>query len=147
MNHPDTPLTPLSPKVSPEENRRFFNFHFSKTNKLKNFCNNMDTIKQLDDEITLFKSKICNNSFMKKLNFENSAEFWKTEYQSEMPKLAELYFILNNIPSTSASIERFFSIAGIVNEKRRLRMRNDLITQRTMIKANMEVLENCILSH
>ena len=84
---------------------------------------------------------------MKKLNFENSAEFWKTEYQSEMPKLAELYFILNNIPSTSASIERFFSIAGIVNDKRRLRMRNDLITQRTMIKANMEVLENCILSH
>jgi hypothetical protein len=60
-----------------------------------------------------------------------------------MPKLSQLFFILNTIPATSAAIERLFSIAGIVNYKRRLMMRDDLIIQRTMIKSNMELLENC----
>ena len=65
-----------------------------------------------------------------------------SKIQKQMPKLSQLFFILNTIPATSAAIERFFSIAGIVNDKRRLRMRDDLVIQRTMIKSNMKLLEN-----
>ncbi len=42
--------------------------------------------------------------------------------------------------STSSFIERFYSIAGIVCEIRRSNMNDDLVTMRSMMKANMKLL-------
>jgi len=58
-----------------------------------------------------------------------------------MPKLRELFLLLSNIPSTSAYIERFFSITGLVCDKRRLQMSDDLIERRSMLKVNMSQVE------
>ncbi len=49
--------------------------------------------------------------------------------------------ILLNIPASSSFIERFFSISGIVCDVRRASMNDDLIEMRSMMKANMTVLE------
>jgi len=63
-----------------------------------------------------------------------------------MPKLFDLFLKLSNIPSTSTGVERFFSISGLVCDKRRLTMREDLIEYRSMIKANMYTLDNICLN-
>lgn len=48
--------------------------------------------------------------------------------------------ILLNIKSSSAIIERFFSICGIVNDKRRQNMSDELLITRSLLKANMSTL-------
>jgi hypothetical protein len=62
--------------------------------------------------------------------------------EKNMPKLFELQIILLNISSTSSFIERFYSISGIVCEIRRCNMNDDLVTMRSMMKANMKLLTN-----
>ena len=57
-----------------------------------------------------------------------------------MPNLFKLTVILLNIKSSSAFIERYFSISGIICDKRRLSMKDDLIIMRSMMKTNMKIL-------
>jgi hypothetical protein len=83
--------------------------------------------------------KIVNST---KANFE----FWK-ENQREIPILFELQLILLNIPETSSFIERFFSIAGIVCDIKRLNMTDELIIERSMMKANIEILKELNLTN
>jgi len=48
--------------------------------------------------------------------------------------------ILLNIQSSSAFVERFFSICGIICKKRASNMKNKLIIMRSMMKANFHLL-------
>jgi hypothetical protein len=65
--------------------------------------------------------------------------FWKA-HRVHLPHLFKLAIILLNIKSSSAFIERYFSISGIVCDKRRLNMKDDLIIMRSMMKTNMKIL-------
>ena len=66
--------------------------------------------------------------------------FWE-KFTKDLPKLTILYVKINSLPATSAFIERFFSLTGLVCEKRRMRMTEDLIEKRAILKANMTTLE------
>ena len=55
--------------------------------------------------------------------------------------LNQLYLILNNIPSSSAFIERFFSICGVFNKPRASTMTDGLFRCRCMLKTNIKILE------
>jgi hypothetical protein len=66
--------------------------------------------------------------------------YW-LQNQSKFRKLSELYFLLNSIPASSAYIERFFSISGIVCDQKRMTMEDDLIIHRSMLKAKMKFLD------
>ena len=96
---------------------------------------------KIDEEIVKFSLLIEN----KENRSRSSNNFWD-KYKGEMPKLFDLFLKLSNIPSTSAGVERFFSISGLVCDKRRLTMREDLIEYRSMIKANMYTLDNICLN-
>ena len=93
--------------------------------------------KELDAEILQYSSLIADQNVIKS-NVSTSV-FWK-EKRQELPNLFKLSIILLNISSTSAFIERFFSISGIVCENRRANMTDDLIVMRSMLKANMSIL-------
>jgi hypothetical protein len=71
---------------------------------------------------------------------KSSTNYW-LQNQSKFRKLSELYFLLNSIPASSAYIERFFSISGIVCDQKRMTMEDDLIIHRSMLKAKMKVLD------
>jgi hypothetical protein len=45
--------------------------------------------------------------------------------------------IVLNIGASSGLIERYFSICGIVNDRRRQSMSDDLLISRSLLKANM----------
>jgi len=98
------------------------------------FNNNTYIEKQVD----FFKTLVLQDELITKIC--NNSEFWR-KFQDKMPTLYSLALILENIPSTSAQIERFFSITGIICDKKRLRMTHEMIIMRSMLKANISVLE------
>ena len=88
----------------------------------------------IEQEIKFFVSKL---SALKEI--KSTISFWKKN-KANLENLYKLNEILFNIPSTSAQLERFFSISGLICDKRRMRMSNDLIIKRAMLKANLSLL-------
>jgi hypothetical protein len=70
---------------------------------------------------------------------ESNSQFWRN-HERLLPKLFKLATILLNIQSSSAFVERFFSICGIICKKRASNMKNKLIIMRSMMKANFHLL-------
>ena len=64
------------------------------------------------EETKKFKNLLANSKYS-----VSTKDFWK-ENKKTLPLLFELTLILLNIPSSSAYVERFFSICGVVNRKR-----------------------------
>ena len=69
----------------------------------------------------------------------STKDFWK-ENKKTLPLLFELTLILLNIPSSSAYVERFFSICGVVNRKRAGNMSDETLINRSFLKTNLEIL-------
>jgi hypothetical protein len=95
--------------------------------------------KETEIEITHFSGLLGDSRVIKKT--KSTLEFWK-EHRLKMPNLFNLQIILLNISSSSSFIERFFSISGIVCEIRRCNMNDDLVVMRSMMKANMPILND-----
>ena len=57
-----------------------------------------------------------------------------------MPLLSEVACILFNIPSSSAFIERFYSVCGNVCNKKAGNMTPNTLIQRSFLKANYNIL-------
>ena len=134
------PVTPQSAATTTREN---FLFLLGKTNKILpkhqesiGSCNFIFE-QELNTEILSF-SELIN---IQENRTRSTNNFWE-KYAEKLPKLFKLFLMLHNITSTSASVERFFSIAGLVCYKRRLMMKEDLIEYRSMLKANMSVLDS-----
>ncbi len=135
------PATPLTGNSVNSE--RFFGTFFDDSVTVQpearnETCRRFLIEKELETEITNFSDIISKPEIIR--SYKSSNLFWK-KYSAEMPKLRELYLLLSNIPSTSAYIERFFSITGLVCDKRRLQMSDDLIECRSMLKVNMSQVE------
>ena len=136
-NQPKITETPLTA----DSNFSHFFGEFFKTDQIEE-TNNFDSKvfkrdKQIDEEISIFAEIIGDTNFIQSLN--STTSFWM-DNTIKMPKLYELSMVLLNICSSSAFIERFFSICGLVCGKRSLNMKDDLIIQRSMIKINMSIL-------
>lgn len=124
---------------------KFFSALFKEDNPIVNtqardvHCNTFILEGALDQEVIFFTEKIAETDLLRACN--SSLKFWQ-KFSVNMPKLAHLFLILSSIPGASAHIERFFNITGLVNEKRRLRMKDDLVEMRSMLKVNMSLLSN-----
>ena len=77
------------------------------------------------EETKKFKNLLANSKYS-----VSTKDFWK-ENKKTLPLLFELTLILLNIPSSSAYVERFFSICGVVKRKRAGNM-----SYETLIKPN-----------
>jgi predicted DNA-binding ribbon-helix-helix protein len=71
----------------------------------------------------------------------NSTRYFWSQKASEFPNLAKAALILYNIPASSAFIERFFSICGITCRKNAGNMGPSMIINRSMLKANLNLLD------
>ena len=60
------------------------------------------------------------------------------------PNLLTLLIMLNSINASSAFIERFFSICGIIATQRNQNSNEDLLFDRAMLSANMKLLEKLV---
>lgn len=67
--------------------------------------------------------------------------FW-SEYGEKFPRLRQVALILFSIPASAAFIERFFSICGLVCDKRSMNMNPETLTEKILIRVNVDLLEN-----
>jgi hypothetical protein len=98
----------------------------------------MNQKKILDEEISVFSSLLKERK-LKETSFSNR-QFWMNQIH-KLPNLCKLSLILSNIQCSSAFIERYFSICGIICKKRSMAMNDDLIVMRSLLKSNMELLK------
>ena len=97
---------------------------------------NQETISlELEKERIDFLNLIENANF----NEKSTSNFW-LKNKSKMPYLAKLATILINIPSSSAFIERFYSLTGNVCQVRAGNMNTSTIVKRCMLKTNIQIL-------
>ena len=92
---------------------------------------------EVEKEIIKFK-EILNSH---KMVYNHSTSYFWLSNSKELPHLNKLSIILLNIQASSAFIERFFSITGVVFKSRCGNMGDDLIIIRSLLKTNMEILE------
>lgn len=67
--------------------------------------------------------------------------FWFTN-ASKFPIIGQLALILLNTPSSSAFVERFFSLCGVISKQRAGNMSAELLEIRSMLRANLSLLES-----
>ncbi len=82
---------------------------------------------------------------VQRMNQIGSRAFWK-ENRSKMPRIYRLAVLLWAIAPSSAFIERHYSLCGNLASQRRLKMEPEEIIRRAMIKANMALLEDLVMS-
>ena len=90
-------------------------------------------------EVNAFRLKIKNEMFVEKPL--STILFW-LQNSLQFPMLYKLAKVLLNVQSSSAFIERFFSICGVVCTRRATNMKADLLIKRSMLKANMTILNH-----
>jgi len=112
---------------------------FNEYEVVNDSCNERVIDGEIDLEIHEYAKELRNiNEKIEEM--KSSTNYW-LQNQSKFRKLSELYFLLNSIPASSAYIERFFSISGIVCDQKRMTMEDDLIIHRSMLKAKMKFLD------
>ena len=92
-----------------------------------------------------FISLLENNSIKDKKFTDGSVNFWLRS-QIILPLLSRLFLITYNIPASSAYVERFYSICGNICKQRSGNMSSDTIITRSMLKANMEILNKLTIT-
>ena len=93
---------------------------------------------QLANEIDNFTKFLQSKEFFDK-SF-SSKQFW-IKNGKKFSNLSKLTLILLNILASSSCVERYFSICGVVCQKRNSHSNDDLIISRCLLKANMPILK------
>lgn len=70
---------------------------------------------------------------------KDNATFWN-ENASKFPNLYKLALILLGIPSSSAGIERFFSLCGFMSKKQSAAIDHDLFVKKCLLRGNLDVI-------
>ncbi len=90
-------------------------------------------------EVESFRKILSENNF-KFLSVAISTKSFWLKRNSEFPILCKLSLLLNNINSSSAFIERYFSICGFIQNKRAANIAVDLFIARCFLRANIKIL-------
>ena len=84
--------------------------------------------------------KILTENNSKVLRETKSTKFFWIDNLSQFSHLSKLALILSNINSSSALVERYFSICGFVQDKRKMNISPDLFMSRCLLRANIKIL-------
>lgn len=93
---------------------------------------------ELDKEIKYLTEILSKREVL--IAIKSNLSFW-SKHQDSMPRLSRLAITLSNINASSAFIERFFSICGIICKKQRGNMNDDMIITRSILKSNIDILK------
>ena len=94
---------------------------------------------QIEEEKEIFLATLEDAS---ELTLTTNA-FW-LKYRKRLPNLFKIAMQLLSIPSSSAFIERFFSICGVICKKRCGNMSDATIISRSFLKTNLRLLDKLI---
>ena len=107
------------------------------TNNDKNDHVSLQLSLEIDKEVTEFSLILSQTNFSK----ISTRQFW-SKYKLSMPNLYKLFLYVLTISASSAIIERYFSICGVVCKQRASNISKETIIMRSMLKVNMAHLES-----
>jgi hypothetical protein len=87
--------------------------------------------REIENEINDFWKTILEE--MLKKDSTSTVQFWM-KHSIKFPHMSKLALLLSTIQSTSAFIERFFSVCGVVWKPMASNMKDDLIIKRSILK-------------
>ena len=93
--------------------------------------------KDLENEMRLFAAIVTSQEFRKMKSSNRS--FWSKQSTS-IPLLSALAKRTLNIQASSAVVERFFSICGVICGKREMNTSDELLIMKSVLKTNIELL-------
>lgn len=108
--------------------------HKSEENDDQDRISYLSFLENIDKQVEAF------GNLLLKEPMQSTKEFWQ-ENKSEIGLVYELYLLLSTIPSSSASIERFFSLCGSVCNPRACNMTDELVRTRCLLKGNLKIIE------
>ena len=117
------------------------NFFANDENNLQQTLEINENLKkrEIENEINDFWKTILEE--MLKKDSTSTVQFWM-KHSIKFPHMSKLALLLSTIQSTSAFIERFFSVCGDVCKPRASNMKDDLIIKRSMLKVNIKILDS-----
>jgi hypothetical protein len=92
----------------------------------------------LTKEISEFAQILQDSKLLSKI--KSSKKFW-SQNEEKFPYMSKL-FALTSINSSSAFIERFFSICGIINTDRNQNMKHELFEIYAMLNSNLHIIQS-----
>ena len=95
--------------------------------------------KEIVTEIFNFRKLLLKDGSKIINECESTTDFWN-ENKKRFPKISELAKILLNINSSSAFIERFFSICGFIQDKRKGNITIEFFKMKCLLRANIKLL-------
>ena len=95
--------------------------------------------KDINKEVEQLVSMLQANNSKLIREIKITREFW-FDNNKKFPYLSKLALRLSNISSSSAFIERYFSICGFVQNVRNQNMSQDLFIKRCFLRANIKIL-------
>lgn len=93
----------------------------------------------MESEIKFYKTLV--DTFLTSKQKFSTKNFWN-RYSIKLPLLTQLAKLLINVPASSAFIERFFSICGVICKDRAGNSDDDLIITRSLLQVNIEILNS-----
>jgi hypothetical protein len=109
-----------------------------KPSQTTNALNQQLILRKIEKEVNEYLSYI-NEANIKKIKC--SSTFW-SENIDKYHYLGMLARDLLNVPASTAFVERFFSLCGVICNQRAANMSNDLIVMRCMLKSNISILSD-----
>ena len=143
-DNPETPRTPVSAKSNTSDD--FIRNFFADDEKNEQHCleiqENLQK-KKIENEINDLRKTLLEEMFIK--DSTSTVQFWR-KYNFKFPHMSKLALLLSTIQSSSAFIERFFSVCGVVCKPRASNMKDDLIISRSILKANIKILDSITIT-
>ena len=94
---------------------------------------------KVQNEVSLFRNLIVSEK-MHDEDCTSTRRFW-LKNQSTLPNLYKLAKKLLNIQASTAFVERYFSICGIICTTKNTNMNDKTLVMRSVLKSNMNILD------
>jgi len=134
----DQPKTPDS-ATSVNENCFYYGIDEDQIHEESNDGYLLKFKRDIEREVNLFLDNFNNDETIAS-HLKSTKDFW-TKNRLALPILYACTCKIVSIPASSAYIERFFSICGVVCKNRAMNMNDELIICKCMLKANMKLLD------
>jgi hypothetical protein len=130
-------------EIIERNSRKFYsNFHKDEKNNKKEqkLLQANYLMIQVQNEVSLFRKLLIDEDMFGE-DCISTRRFW-LQYKSQLPNLFLLSKKLLNIQASTAFVERFFSICGIICNVKNTNMSDKMIIMRSVLKTNIEILES-----
>ena len=128
------------PNSAASDSQKFFSNTFKDEKEVRNIELDLEIfMRDVEKEVKALSVFIRENNYANLKKVISTKQFWLSN-ANKYPILFQLAVIMLNINSSSACLERYFSICGFNSRKDSGNTHDDLFISRCMLRANVKIL-------